>query len=180
MCTPHAVGAPPTTYPPRALLSPWLRAPCAAQVDTISAEHQGVDLAAHYAASPQHEAAMKRVASALKSGGELTSSTARRHRPGPHTVHLSSHTVHLPLKCTAEPAHLVWHRYRPGPGKQLYTLLRYRTSTHYRSGEFLGPRIGDKVCGGTLLRHTASDTRDRPLLLKLAGALRLAADQMQS
>eukprot|EP00434_Breviolum_minutum_P019639 symbB.v1.2.017319.t1/scaffold1341.1/size124323/10 len=33
----------------------------------------------------------------------------------------------------------------PGQLKALWTLLSYRTSTHYRSGEFLGPRFGDKV-----------------------------------
>jgi ATP-binding cassette subfamily G (WHITE) protein 2 len=35
--------------------------------------------------------------------------------------------------------------HRPGAAKQLATLVRYRTATHYKSGEFLGPRIGDKV-----------------------------------
>ncbi|CAK9067513.1 unnamed protein product [Durusdinium trenchii] len=33
----------------------------------------------------------------------------------------------------------------PGQLKALWTLLSYRTSTHYRSGEFLGPRFGDKI-----------------------------------
>ena len=41
--------------------------------------------------------------------------------------------------------------YRPGAFKQLATLLQYRTSTHYKSGEFLGPRIGDKVMFGLLI-----------------------------
>jgi ATP-binding cassette subfamily G (WHITE) protein 2 len=39
----------------------------------------------------------------------------------------------------------------PGPGRQLATLLRYRMATHYKSGEFLGPRIGDKVVFGLLI-----------------------------
>jgi len=33
----------------------------------------------------------------------------------------------------------------PGQLKALKTLLAYRMTTHYRSGEFLGPRFGDKV-----------------------------------
>jgi ABC-type multidrug transport system ATPase subunit len=33
----------------------------------------------------------------------------------------------------------------PGQLKALRTLLAYRMSTHYRSGEFLGPRFGDKI-----------------------------------
>jgi len=42
-------------------------------------------------------------------------------------------------------------RHRPGPCKQLLTLLQYRMTTHYKSGEFLGPRIGDKVLFGLLI-----------------------------
>lgn len=33
----------------------------------------------------------------------------------------------------------------PGQLKALQTLLAYRMLTHYRNGEFLGPRIGDKI-----------------------------------
>jgi ABC-type multidrug transport system ATPase subunit len=33
----------------------------------------------------------------------------------------------------------------PGQLKALQTLLAYRMSTHYKDGEFLGPRIGDKI-----------------------------------
>jgi hypothetical protein len=39
----------------------------------------------------------------------------------------------------------------PGSLRQLATLLRYRMATHYQSGEFLGPRIGDKVVNGILI-----------------------------
>lgn len=39
----------------------------------------------------------------------------------------------------------------PGPLKQLWTLLRFRTATHYQNGEFLGPRIGDKLIFGLLI-----------------------------
>lgn len=38
-----------------------------------------------------------------------------------------------------------------GAWKALWTLLTYRMATHYRSGEFLGPRIGDKVIFGLLI-----------------------------
>mgnify|MGYP004096445715 len=31
------------------------------------------------------------------------------------------------------------------------TLLNYRMRTHYKSGEFLGPRIGDKIFSGVLI-----------------------------
>lgn len=40
---------------------------------------------------------------------------------------------------------------KPGAGRQLLTLLRYRMLTHYKSPEFLGPRIGDKVMFGLLI-----------------------------
>ena len=43
--------------------------------------------------------------------------------------------------------------HRPGPLKQLATLIQYRTATHYKSGEFLGPRIGDKVRQPILTIH---------------------------
>ena len=39
----------------------------------------------------------------------------------------------------------------PGGLKQLSTLLQYRMVTHYKSGEFLGPRIGDKITFGLLI-----------------------------
>ena len=39
----------------------------------------------------------------------------------------------------------------PGSLRQLGTLLRYRMATHYQSGEFLGPRIGDKIVNGILI-----------------------------
>jgi len=39
----------------------------------------------------------------------------------------------------------------PGPLKQLGTLLRFRMVTHYKNGEFLGPRIGDKIMFGCLI-----------------------------
>jgi len=39
----------------------------------------------------------------------------------------------------------------PGSMHQLGTLLRYRMTTHYKSGEFLGPRIGDKIIFGLLI-----------------------------
>lgn len=38
----------------------------------------------------------------------------------------------------------------PGQMKALQTLLAYRMTTHYKDGEFLGPRIGDKVFMGLL------------------------------
>merc|ERR1711871_1615757 len=38
-----------------------------------------------------------------------------------------------------------------GPFKDLRTLLAYRMTTHYKSGEFLGPRIGDKALFGLLI-----------------------------
>lgn len=34
---------------------------------------------------------------------------------------------------------------RPNSLQALWTLTRYRMATHYQSGEFLGPRIGDKI-----------------------------------
>jgi len=39
----------------------------------------------------------------------------------------------------------------PGPAKQLSTLLRFRMVNHYQNGEFLGPRIGDKIIFGLLI-----------------------------
>jgi len=39
----------------------------------------------------------------------------------------------------------------PGALGQLSTLLRYRMVTHYKSGEFLGPRIGDKIFSGLVM-----------------------------
>ena len=39
----------------------------------------------------------------------------------------------------------------PGPLKQLATLLRFRMVCHYKDGEFLGPRIGDKIIFGLLI-----------------------------
>jgi len=39
----------------------------------------------------------------------------------------------------------------PGSLRRLGTLLRYRMTTHYKSGEFLGPRIGDKIVFGLLI-----------------------------
>ena len=39
----------------------------------------------------------------------------------------------------------------PGPAKQLGTLLRFRMVNHYQNGEFLGPRIGDKILFGLLI-----------------------------
>merc|ERR1719231_1711656 len=39
----------------------------------------------------------------------------------------------------------------PGPLHQLGTLLRYRMLTHYKSGEFLGPRIGDKIFSSVVM-----------------------------
>merc|ERR1719231_1271533 len=39
----------------------------------------------------------------------------------------------------------------PGPLHQLGTLLRYRMLTHYKSGEFLGPRIGDKIFSSVIM-----------------------------
>ena len=39
----------------------------------------------------------------------------------------------------------------PGPMQQLSTLLRYRMVTHYKDGEYLGPRIGDKLIFGLLI-----------------------------
>lgn len=41
--------------------------------------------------------------------------------------------------------------HKPGALKQLATLMQYRTATHYKSGEFLGPRIGDKLVFGVLI-----------------------------
>jgi ABC-type multidrug transport system ATPase subunit len=38
----------------------------------------------------------------------------------------------------------------PGQLRALKTLLKYRMRTHYKDGEFLGPRIGDKVFMGVL------------------------------
>jgi len=38
----------------------------------------------------------------------------------------------------------------PGQLKALQTLLAYRMTTHYKDGEFLGPRIGDKIFMGLL------------------------------
>ena len=38
----------------------------------------------------------------------------------------------------------------PGMWHALKTLLRYRMVTHYKSPEFLGPRIGDKILFGVL------------------------------
>ena len=35
--------------------------------------------------------------------------------------------------------------------QQLSTLLRYRMVTHSKDGEYLGPRIGDKVLFGVLI-----------------------------
>ena len=40
---------------------------------------------------------------------------------------------------------------KPGPGRQLLTLLRYRMVNHYKSATFLAPRIGDKVMFGLLI-----------------------------
>ena len=39
----------------------------------------------------------------------------------------------------------------PGSLKAFVTLLNYRMCTHYKSGEFLGPRIGDKIFSGVLI-----------------------------
>ena len=38
-----------------------------------------------------------------------------------------------------------------GALKAFATLLNYRMRTHYKSGEFLGPRIGDKIFSGVLI-----------------------------
>jgi len=51
----------------------------------------------------------------------------------------------------ADVAVLTSERSMPGPASQLATLLRYRMTTHYKSGEFLGPRIGDKIVFGLLI-----------------------------
>lgn len=42
-------------------------------------------------------------------------------------------------------------KHKPGTLKALSTLLKYRMSTHYKSPEFLGPRIGDKVLFGLII-----------------------------
>ena len=48
-------------------------------------------------------------------------------------------------------ARLVVPASMPGQLKQLATLLRFRMTTHYQNGEFLGPRIGDKIIFGLLI-----------------------------
>ena len=40
---------------------------------------------------------------------------------------------------------------QPGSVRRLGVLLKYRMATHYKSGEFLGPRIGDKLIFGLLI-----------------------------
>ena len=40
---------------------------------------------------------------------------------------------------------------QPGFCRQLHTLLAYRMVAHYKDGEFLGPRIGDKLIFGLLI-----------------------------
>jgi len=42
-------------------------------------------------------------------------------------------------------------RQQAGPLRRLGVLLKYRMATHYKSGEFLGPRIGDKIIFGLLI-----------------------------
>jgi hypothetical protein len=46
---------------------------------------------------------------------------------------------------------LTRHASMPGPGRQLATLLRYRTVAHYKSPKFLAPRCGDKIVFGFLI-----------------------------
>jgi len=42
-------------------------------------------------------------------------------------------------------------KHQAGSLRRLGVLLKYRMVTHYKSGEFLGPRIGDKVIFGLLI-----------------------------
>ena len=66
----------------------------------------------------------------------------------------------------------------PGPRRQLATLLRYRMLTHYRSGEFLGPRIGDKIFSGVvmlLLYWSIGDDEDTESIASIAALLYFVA-----
>lgn len=59
---------------------------------------------------------------------------------------------HAANRLLKSPVNLKDH-FTPGPG-QLYaliTLLSYRMSAHYRSGEFLGPRFGDKIFSSLII-----------------------------
>mmetsp|Transcript_90016 Transcript_90016/g.280160 ORF Transcript_90016/g.280160 Transcript_90016/m.280160 type:complete len:621 (+) Transcript_90016:92-1954(+) len=63
-----------------------------------------------------------------------------------------------------------------GPGQlwALWTLLAYRMSTHYRSGEFLGPRFGDKIFMSVLtlsLYWGIGDKTDAQSIQSVAAAL---------
>ena len=40
---------------------------------------------------------------------------------------------------------------RPNSLQALWTLTRFRMATHYKSGEFMGPRIGDKLFAAVII-----------------------------
>jgi len=51
----------------------------------------------------------------------------------------------------ASPTPIERDGHHPGPLKALSTILSYRMLKHYKSGEYLGPRIGDKFIFGLLI-----------------------------
>jgi len=83
------------------------------------------------------------------STGEGTVDLADKYKGSSYALGASK-AVSSSLEATAK-LELSVGTHTPGPMKQLATLLRYRTATHYQSGEFLGPRIGDKVIFGLLI-----------------------------
>ncbi|CAJ1389303.1 unnamed protein product [Effrenium voratum] len=85
-------------------------------------------------------------ATEIEDGAPATADFAAHWAKSKHSEAYSKEFEETLAKLKADPAPLK-ELPTSGPGqlKALRTLLSYRTSTHYRDGEFLGPRFGDKI-----------------------------------